>query len=206
MTPKSGQSQSSTRGGGRQGCGHNGGRGSSYFNQSTGVYKNNGAAPSNNNCTSLRPPSQICNRGGHFALDCYHRMDYAYQGRHPPTKLGAMATSNQFLGEQPWYTDTGAMDHITSDVGNLSLWSDYHGSKKVSVGNGAGLHISHNGSNSITTPSAKFFLNDMLCVLNISANLISVHYFANDNNCMFIFDSSGFCIKDKAMGKMLFRG
>lgn len=118
-----------------------------------------------------------------------------------------MAASNQFSIEQTRYTDTGAIDdHITSDIGNLSLRSDYHGLEKVSVGNGAGLQISHIGSNSITTPSTHFHLNNMLCVPNISTNLISVHRFANDNNCMYIFYASGFCIKDKATRKMLFRG
>ena len=68
-------------------------------------------------------------------------MDYAYQGQLPPNKLAAMVASNQFPGEQNWYTDTGATDHITSDVGNLSLRSGYHGSDKVSVGNGASIFL-----------------------------------------------------------------
>lgn len=36
---------------------------------------------------------QICHKYGHNALDCYNRMIYSFQGRHPPTKLAAMATS-----------------------------------------------------------------------------------------------------------------
>ena len=78
-------------------------------------------------------------------MDYYHCMDFTYQGHHPPNKLAAMATSNQSLVEHNWYTDTGATDHITSDIGNLSLCFDYHGPEKVSVGNGVGLHISHIG-------------------------------------------------------------
>ena len=34
-----------------------------------------------------RPSCQICGKSGHQALDCYHRMNFAYQGKHPPTKL-----------------------------------------------------------------------------------------------------------------------
>ena len=37
---------------------------------------------------------QICGKLGHLAMDCYHRMDYAYQGKHPPAKLAAMATAS----------------------------------------------------------------------------------------------------------------
>jgi hypothetical protein len=54
------------------------------------------AAP-NNEFTSNAPPRvpcQICGKTSHQALDCFHRMDYAYQGRHPPSQLAAMAAHN----------------------------------------------------------------------------------------------------------------
>jgi hypothetical protein len=38
-----------------------------------------------------RPTCQICGKIGHYAVDCYHRIDFAYQGKNPPTKLAAMA-------------------------------------------------------------------------------------------------------------------
>uniref|UniRef100_A0A2N9FAD2 Uncharacterized protein n=1 Tax=Fagus sylvatica TaxID=28930 RepID=A0A2N9FAD2_FAGSY len=41
-----------------------------------------------------RPQCQICGKLGHQALDYYHRMDFAYQGRHPPAKLAAMASTS----------------------------------------------------------------------------------------------------------------
>uniref|UniRef100_A0A2N9J182 Integrase catalytic domain-containing protein n=1 Tax=Fagus sylvatica TaxID=28930 RepID=A0A2N9J182_FAGSY len=41
----------------------------------------------NNSQRGSRPQCQICGKLGHQALDCYHRMDFAYQGRHPPAKL-----------------------------------------------------------------------------------------------------------------------
>lgn len=41
-------------------------------------------------------------------------------------------------------------------------------------------------------------------VPNMTTNLISVHRFAYDNNCIFEFDASGFYVKDKVTGKMLF--
>ncbi|KAJ8622015.1 hypothetical protein MRB53_030544 [Persea americana] len=60
-----------------------------------------GRGPKNNNRgrgnpiqpSNPKPCCQICNRTGHTALDCYHRMDYSYQGRHPPSQLAAMAAS-----------------------------------------------------------------------------------------------------------------
>ncbi|KAF9666636.1 hypothetical protein SADUNF_Sadunf16G0249500 [Salix dunnii] len=43
--------------------------------------------------TRSRSPCQICKRDGHQALDCFNRMNYSFQGRHPPTELAAMETS-----------------------------------------------------------------------------------------------------------------
>ena len=34
---------------------------------------------------SDRPTCQICWKQGHCAIDCYHRMDFAYQGKNPTT-------------------------------------------------------------------------------------------------------------------------
>ncbi|KAJ4956339.1 hypothetical protein NE237_013122 [Protea cynaroides] len=82
----------------------------------------------------LTPPSvstrfqcQICHKMSHFAIDCYHQMDYAYQGRHPPQKLVAMADSS-VTANHTWYTDTGATRHISSELDQLTLSSKYDGS------------------------------------------------------------------------------
>jgi hypothetical protein len=44
-------------------------------------------------------------------------MDYAYQGRHPPTQLAAMvAHMNADFETQDWLADSGANAHITADA------------------------------------------------------------------------------------------
>lgn len=64
-------------------------------------------------------------------------MDYVYQGCHPPSQFAAMVASHHFVNDAThWYTNTGATDHITLDINNLTLRSDYL----------AGLHISYIGS------------------------------------------------------------
>jgi hypothetical protein len=40
--------------------------------------------------SSSRPTCQICGKLSHSALDCFHRMDHSYQGRHPLAQLAAM--------------------------------------------------------------------------------------------------------------------
>lgn len=44
----------------------------------------------------------------------------------------------------------------------------------------------------------------MLDIPNIFEILISINRFAGDNSCEFVFDASGFCVKDKATRKTLF--
>jgi hypothetical protein len=106
-----------------------------------------------------RPPFQICGKTSHQALDCYHRMDFAFQGRHPPAQLAAMTayTPDTPEVEQPWYLDSGANNHVTSELEKLSLQQPYQGTDQVTVGNGGGLQIANTGSSLITTPSSQFF-------------------------------------------------
>ena len=72
---------------------------------------------------------RIIKRGkaSHTAIDCYHRMDYAYQGKHPPTKLTTMVTSSNHLltQEQPWLADSAATDHVTASLNQLSFPKPY---------------------------------------------------------------------------------
>ena len=50
-------------------------------------------------------------------------MDYAYQGKHPHTKLVAMATASNacLTQEQPWLADSAATDHVTSSLYHLNF-------------------------------------------------------------------------------------
>ena len=56
-------------------------------------------------------------------------MDYAYQGKHPPTKLAAMVTSSNYLltQEQPWLADSAATDHVTASLNQLNFPKPYPG-------------------------------------------------------------------------------
>lgn len=84
---------SSNRGRGRNGNGRGrGGRGGNGRGGSSN--NNNSFNPSNQ---SQRPYCQICGKVGHVALDCYYRMDYSYQGRHPLAKLAALASGNNSM-------------------------------------------------------------------------------------------------------------
>uniref|UniRef100_A0A2N9IAK9 Reverse transcriptase Ty1/copia-type domain-containing protein n=1 Tax=Fagus sylvatica TaxID=28930 RepID=A0A2N9IAK9_FAGSY len=81
---------------------------------------------------SERPTCQICWKQGHYAIDCYHRMNFAYQGKNPTTKLAAMASAFNIQHTQSvetWLTDSSASDHITANANNLSP----QGQEQVSI-------------------------------------------------------------------------
>ena len=63
---------------------------------------------------------QIYGITNYLAIDCFHRMDYAFQGRNPPTQLAAMvAHTNSTYVEQQWFANSGANAHITNQLKNL---------------------------------------------------------------------------------------
>lgn len=70
--------------------------------------------------------------------------------------------------------DTGATHHVTSDIQNLSMHSNYTGNDEVILGNGTGISISHIGSSTLNTPSITFTLNNILCAPSVKNNLNSV--------------------------------
>ena len=91
-------------------------------------------------------------------------------------------------------------------MSNLSIHSEYVGPDNLAVGNGKKLAISHVGSSSHISHGHRVHLQNILHVPSISQNLLFVSQFTKDNNCHFVFTSSGFYVKEKKTGKILFQG
>ncbi|KAK9230251.1 hypothetical protein WN944_023218 [Citrus x changshan-huyou] len=64
---------------------------------------------------------------GHSAIDCYNRMNHAYEGRIPPQQLSTMISTSASFSSPNWLTYIGANAHITLDNGNLVHPRDYNG-------------------------------------------------------------------------------
>uniref|UniRef100_A0A7N2KVB8 Retrotransposon Copia-like N-terminal domain-containing protein n=1 Tax=Quercus lobata TaxID=97700 RepID=A0A7N2KVB8_QUELO len=94
-------------------------------------------------------------QNGHTTLDCYDRMNFAYQGRHALAKLVSMATSSMATVASSnqnsfWLTDTGAFDHVTPDLVQLSLHQQPTvGNESVTVGSWQELLVTHFGNGKI---------------------------------------------------------
>ncbi|WJZ84555.1 hypothetical protein VitviT2T_004155 [Vitis vinifera] len=153
-------------------------------------------------------PCQICKRENHQALDCYNRMNYAFQERHPPTELAAMVAeaNTTYLNHHQWYADSGANIHVTFDTANLTISQPYEGTDTVGVSNGAGLIISRTGNATIKTLSSTLALNDVAYCPQASAYLLSINKFCKDNNVLFELTGSVFSVKDLKTGDTLMMG
>lgn len=77
------------------------------------------------------------------------------QARGPPIHHSPAEINFDNSSSTSWYPDSGATNHITNDLSNLSVSSEYHGGKHLLLGNGHKVKISHIGhSNFLPTPTA----------------------------------------------------
>lgn len=131
-----------------------------------------------------KAPCQIFGKNGYRALDCFHRIDFAYRRHHPLSQLAAMAANtNTKLEEQTWLVYNGANQHITIDMENLVINEPYTGGEEITVRNEFGLSITHIGSSFLKTPTCTLAIKDVLRCPTASANLLSINKSCHDNIC-----------------------
>jgi histone deacetylase 1/2 len=107
----------------------------------------------------------------------------------------------------PWYMDSGATDHLISQMHKLNAQEKYQGSDKVHTANGAGMHISHIGQASVPTHTSKQLrLTNILHVPSVTRDLLSVHKFTWDNNVFCEFHPFDLFVKDRDTRDVLLRG
>jgi hypothetical protein len=123
---------------------------------------------------------QICGKGSHDALQCWHRFDQAYQAE--STVKQAATAAHGYTIDPNYYLDSGATKHVTSDLERLTNKECYTGGDQIQVANGAGLYISNVGHSSITGLIRPLYLNHILYAPKINKHLVSVTKLAYDNN------------------------
>ena len=80
-----------------------------------------------------------------------------------------------------WYPDSGATHHVTNNPQALIDPIVYQGTEQLQIGNGSGLYIHSTGSSSILSRSRPLKLQNILHVLDIKKNLLSIYRLTNDN-------------------------
>ena len=66
--------------------------------------------------------------------------------------------------------------------------------------------MTHVGDGKLQTPSHYFRLDNILRVLDLASNILSVHKLCLQNNAFCYFDANQFLIVDLATGKVLYQG
>ena len=85
-----------------------------------------------------------------------------------------MTATSTTMGDTSWFLDIGAVHHLTSDLNNLTIHNPFTSGEKVIVGDGKGLSIANIGKFSLASSSGSLVFNDVLHVLSITTNLVSV--------------------------------
>jgi hypothetical protein len=103
-----------------------------------------------------------------------------------------------------WVADSGASNHTTFNVGNLTsvrppLPTD---PSSIVVGNGSSLPVTSVGNTALPGP---FYLNNVLVTPNIIQNLLSVRRFTTDNWYSMEFDPFGLSVNDLSTQNVLTR-
>jgi histone deacetylase 1/2 len=181
---------------GRNGGGRGGGNGGGC-NGSGGNGRNGGG--NGGNGRRNRPRCQLCGYWGHAAADCRNCFDRDYRGNN--SRAGNSASTSNNNNNPHWYMDTGATDHLTSDLERLHMHERYGGTDQVQVANGMGLSISHIGHSNLAGSSLK--LKNILHVPRISQHLLSVSRLVADNYVFVEFHRNFFLVKDKATRRIL---
>ena len=120
--------------------------------------------------------------------------------------MKSTSNASQTQTGETWLTDTGATDHLTSNLGNLTSQTPYKGYDQVAVDNGQSIPINNVDTGQLSTQFYKFRLHNLLHSPKISSKLLSVHKLCKHNNCSCYFDSDKFLIQDLPLGKVLYRG
>lgn len=101
-----------------------------------------------------------------------------------------------------WHLDTGAMDHITNNSGNLYSLVPYQGTNSVMVGNGETLPITHIGIATIGSSPSPIQLYNILLVPSIKKDVLLVSKLTYDYPLTFEFMAPSFVIKDRVTDRI----
>lgn len=96
---------------------------------------------------------QICNKRGHSASSCWHRLNVNYVPQTTSSNNRAMVAASDSATNNNWFLDSGASAHLTNSLDNLSIASPYQGSDSITIGDGRSMSIANSGAGLLPTPA-----------------------------------------------------
>lgn len=99
--------------------------------------------------------------------------------------------------------DSRASHGLTVDFNNLSLHSDYDGPDDTMIDDGIELPITHIGYTTFSFSFKSSVLDNVLCVLSMKNNLLSVFKLFHSNNVSIKFLTFSLVVKDLRTGAPL---
>jgi hypothetical protein len=108
----------------------------------------------------------------------------------------ALAAAPSYSVDANWYFDTGAMDHINSDLERLAVRDKYHGKERIQTTGGSGISIQDVGHCLLGTPFSDLHLHNILHAPQANKHLLSMHRFTRDNRVFLEFHPYNFLVKD----------
>ncbi len=100
--------------------------------------------------------------------------------------------------------DTGATAHMFAHPGNLASFTPVSTDRRIIVGDGSTLPITHVGHTYPST-SMPITLSNILVSPHLIKNLVSVRRLTGENPVIVEFDEFGFCVKDAQTRMVLHR-
>lgn len=101
---------------------------------------------------------------------------------------------------------SGAPNHVTPDPTNTMHQNNYNEGDKLLMGNGCGLQIKSTGFSNLHVTNGALPLKNILHVLEITKNLISISKLTVYNNVIVEFHPFSVFVMDKATRKVLLQG
>jgi len=101
---------------------------------------------------------------------------------------------------KPWYVDSGATKHMTSEEGLHAALREVN--QKIAVANGQSTPAKGIGDIELNVDVGRTVIKDVLLVPGLSTNLVSVAAMC-DKGMRVTFDNPGCCVTNKKTGKLL---
>ena len=148
---------------------------------------------------------QYCGVMGHIAKICWHLPKQSVKHDEIPQALAALTLDNSVFDTE-WTSDTGASNHMTGNESMLKNLRPYLGTDSVLIGDGTSLAIKSVGDACVKNGTHVLPLNDVLHVLHLKRNLLSVSQLTDHYPLNCEFSNVDFCVKEREIGHKVMTG